>query len=91
MLAFFKFEMYTVDPSYEREISEANEVIEKIERYKTIYGKYPDSLEEIGMPVTESGPFYYDNHGSLYTIYFSIGVGSSMFYSSDTKKWRAHY
>lgn len=89
IVSFFGIVYYLIDPSHSRRISEGNKIIEQIENYKTIHGKWPDSLEDIGIPETDQGPFFYTNYGNKYTIYFAVmGVGESMLYSSDRREWR---
>ena len=81
---FFSMEIYRWQT-----IISGNTVIRKIEAYKKQSGQYPASLEDVGFPVTLSGPFFYEklseNH---YQVWFGLKLGESCTFDSVAKQWR---
>lgn len=72
---------------------EGDEIIEKIEYYKSQFRELPNSLTELGIyDDNNSFSFYYQKQDSLY---YSISFGMSMDYSkvyySDTRTWEDNY
>ena len=66
-----------------------NEIIEKIEQFKTHEKRLPETLDEIGVPVSESGPIYYRRVGEdRYQLWYGTALGESVTYDSDRKDWR---
>jgi hypothetical protein len=69
-------------------VQQGDELIEKVEKFKTERGRLPGSLSEIGITETEAGPLYYDKtDSSNYIIWFGTELGESKTYHSDSKKW----
>jgi hypothetical protein len=68
---------------------ESKPMIEKVEEYKNKYGSYPQKISDTGLPEPdESGPIYYQLEGSNnYIIWFGMGLGESVTYSSTIKEW----
>jgi hypothetical protein len=63
-------------------------IIQKIEFYRMIKGKLPDSLDDIGEDPQADGPIYYSKIDSVnYEIWFGTTLGESCVYRSETKKW----
>ena len=73
-------------------------IIEKIENYKEINGKTPDSFVDLGfapddiwggMRTEIKGiDYWYEKISDTdYLIYFDISLGEAMYYHSYTKKW----
>ncbi len=74
---------------YGEKIKKGNEIAAKIEKFKAEKGRLPDSLSEIGVIETESGPIYYKKESeSKYILWFGKELGESMTYDSDTKQWK---
>ncbi len=70
-------------------IKKGNKLIERIEKFKQERGSLPNSLTEIGIEETESGPLYYQKEDSLnYIIFFGTSLGESKTYYSNIKKWK---
>ena len=68
---------------------EGKEVVAKVESFRNEKGRLPNSLGEIGIVETESGPIYYKKESdSKYIVWFGKELGESMTYDSDTKKWK---
>lgn len=90
MLILFCFwYFYLRTAKYDKLIKQGNILIEKVERYKTINNKIPNSLKEIGEnEESDNYPFFYQKHDSLYySISFGISIDDSKIYYSDTKQW----
>ncbi|MCB1024644.1 MAG: hypothetical protein KDB79_09655 [Acidobacteria bacterium] len=65
------------------------EVVAKVENFRNEKGRFPNSLDEIGIDETESGPVYYKKtDDSKYIVWFGKELGESMIYDSDTKEWK---
>ena len=70
-------------------IAKGNDVATKIETFKNKNGKLPNSLSEIGIKETESGPIYYEKKSeSKYILWFGKELGESVNYDSETKQWK---
>lgn len=76
----------------------AKPLIEKIENYKEINGKTPDSFVDLGfapddfwggMRTHRKGiDYWYEKVSNTdYLIYFDISLGEAMYYHSYTKEW----
>ena len=65
-----------------------NEIVASINEYKKSRGKLPNSLNDIGIIETETGPLYYDKQDSIhYVVWFGTTLGQSVTYHSDSHKW----
>ncbi|MGQ2108042.1 hypothetical protein ACT4R0_09770 [Ornithobacterium rhinotracheale] len=64
-------------------------LIKKIETYKQIEHKLPNTLKDLGMeePMND-GPYYEKIDSIYYKIYFNIGFDNSRVYYSKTKSWK---
>lgn len=70
-------------------VTKGNEAVIKIEEFKNKNGRLPNSLSEVGIVETESGPIYYEKkNDSKYILWFGKELGESITYDSDTKQWR---
>ena len=84
MIGFFGFAC-----SSSEKLEQGKEIVAKIEYYKNENGKLPNSLNELGIVETESGPIYYKKESeSKYIVWFGKDLGESTTYDSDTKKWK---
>ena len=74
---------------YKRQcIKQALQIERQIESYRASHGKYPDSLSQIGIVETESGPIYYERKSeSSYILWFGTILGESEKFDSTTRKW----
>ena len=71
-----------------RLISEGNILIQKVENFKNSNNRLPKNLSEIGMDEKENDELHYNVlDSSKYIISFGFGVGESIIYHSDTRKW----
>lgn len=74
---------------YSRKISQGNEIVAKIEKFKSEKGRLPNSLNEIGITESESGPIYYKKESeSKFILWFGKELGESVTYDSQTKQWK---
>lgn len=63
-------------------------LIGKIELYRSIHKRLPDSIESLGEEETMSdGPFYVKVNNSEYMIYFGIGFDNYKVYHSKNQQW----
>lgn len=70
-------------------IAKGNKAVAKIEKFRSEKGRLPDSLSEIGIVETESGPIYYQKKSeSKYILWFGKELGESATYDSETKQWK---
>lgn len=70
-------------------IKQGNDVIIKIEKFKTDVGRLPNNLTELGIKEDESGPIYYQKENeSKYIVWFGRELGESSKYDSETKQWK---
>jgi hypothetical protein len=75
--------------SSNEKLQQGKTVVAKVENYKSKRDKLPNSLSEIGITETESGPIYYRKESeSKYIVWFGKDLGESMTYDSDTKTWK---
>ena len=66
-----------------------NEVVAKVEKFRSEQGRLPDSAGEIGVVETESGPVCYRKQSDTrYLVWFGKELGEPMTYDSDEKEWR---
>jgi hypothetical protein len=73
---------------------EGNQIVKKIEEYKKIYGKLPDSLDKIGINTMigiDALDYYIYEDSVNYTISFIMSIDNSRIYYSDTGKWEDLY
>jgi len=66
------------------------EIVVKVEKFNQVYGKLPESLDEIGIQVKSLSdpPVYYGKESNdHYTVWYGLSLGESMTYDSQTKRW----
>lgn len=68
------------------------EIVSRIELYKKATGRLPNNLSDVGIEEKESGPIYYDKKSDTsYIVYYGLGLGESMVYNFQTKKWNSDH
>jgi len=70
---------------------EGNILVEKIETFRTIHGRLPDRLEEIGGKSKDGGGdslFYHKRNDLQYVIWFGTTLGESIYFDSENGYWR---
>ena len=73
---------------YRSEVRQANELIASVNSFQSRYGRLPNSLTDMGLDNSESGPIYYrKTSNSTYIVWFGTMLGESSTYESSTKKW----
>ncbi|MCU1289256.1 MAG: hypothetical protein JWN60_1485 [Acidobacteria bacterium] len=74
---------------YNNKIAIGSDVAAKIEIFRNKNGKLPNSLTEIGIEESESGPIYYEKQSeSKYILWFGKELGETVTYDSETKQWK---
>jgi hypothetical protein len=92
---FFLWFFYLKDYRDNKLQRKGNEIINKIEQFKTTNKRLPNSLKEIGL-IEEEGvdALYYskqEKDSENYMISYGTSLGESKIYYSDTKKWEDFY
>lgn len=65
----------------------SNIAIAKIEEFRKVKGRLPDSLAEAGAQDDESCPCYCKTGEGSYLVWYGTRLGESDTYDSETKKW----
>jgi hypothetical protein len=65
----------------------SNVVISKIEEFKRVKGRLPNSLSETGVEEEESCPCYCKTSNGSYIVWYGTMLGESDTYDSETRKW----
>jgi len=66
----------------------AEELISKIESFKTIEHRLPNEVSELGLKEKmDDLAFYQLTSDSTYQIWYGLSLGESNIYSSETKQW----
>lgn len=68
-------------------------IVIKVDKYKYINGRLPNSLREIGVIEKDGADaIYYLKQDSVnYMLWYGVSLGESMTYYSDSKKWENSY
>lgn len=85
---------YLKDKREKELISKGNDLIERIEKYKTVNHKLPNSLLDVGIKEdenTETQFSYEKKDNTHYFIWLGISAEESKFYYSDSRKWENVY
>jgi hypothetical protein len=87
ILISFVFIYSCCDTFCERE-NYANDLIQKVEKFKEEYNRLPENSFELEIIEDEfSKAYYHKISKSEYEIWYAVGF-ESMIYNSKTKKWR---
>lgn len=63
-------------------------IIEKVENFRNVNGRLPETIEEVGMDGTQDRLSFYVKTGEdKYEVSYGLDVGISMVYDSKTKRW----
>jgi hypothetical protein len=88
LMGFMLIALFGCKNSEKKLIEQGNDLVEKIEIFKTNIGRLPADLEELGINETLEGPLFYNKLDSAnYMVWFGTSLGESMIYYSDTKEW----
>ena len=69
-------------------VKQGNELVNKIEKFKSENNRLPLKLEEMGINETIESPLFYEKKDSVnYIIWFGTSLGESRIYYSDKKEW----
>jgi hypothetical protein len=70
------------------DIRQANKVIASVNSFQSRNGRLPNTLADMGLEDSESGPVYYRKTSDrTYIVWFGTVLGESATYESSTKKW----
>lgn len=74
---------------YQDKTELGNEIVGRVEKFKSEKDRLPISLSEIGVAEKESGPIYYEKKSETkYILWFGKELGESSVYDSDVKQWK---
>lgn len=67
---------------------QAEELIIKVEAFRTSKGYLPDSLAQLGLREIEEGPVYYRREtDTSFTVWYGRELGESRTYHSASQSW----
>lgn len=85
ILAGVRYLQYQENKIYEKK---GQVLIDKIESYRRIHKRLPNSIESLGERETMSNGAYYEKvNDNTYKIYFCIGFDDYKVYNSKDNKW----
>jgi hypothetical protein len=64
-----------------------NEIISRVEAYRTSHGHLPETLKDVGLRDPDMKVFYRKTSDNEYCVWFGTTLGESETYDSQTKKW----
>ena len=82
--------MYGLHKKAEHDYQEkGTQLIAKIENFKQLEKRLPNTIEELGIeePMNE-GPYYEKKDSVKYVVFFNIGFDNTLIYYSDKKEWK---
>ena|ERR1700748_2161205 len=95
LISLFCFWFFYLKDARENKLKkEGNELVQRIENFRTKNKRLPNSLQELGSKEEESGAdaiFYDKRDSSNYTVSFAMSIDYNKFYYSDTKRWEDGY
>lgn len=65
----------------------SNAIVVKVEEFKRVNRRLPDSLREMGIEESESCPCYCRTKDNGYLVWYGTTLGRSDTYDSRTQKW----
>lgn len=67
-------------------------LIDKIETFRQIENRLPNSVAELGVeePMND-GPYYEKKDSVNYIVFFTIGFDNAKIYYSDKKEWKCEH
>jgi len=67
----------------------AETIIEKVEVYRSEFGKLPENVAAVGIDDSQMHlSFYIKKSEDEYEVWYGLDLGTSKIYNSETKKWR---
>lgn len=72
---------------------QAESIVKEIMCFKQKNGFYPDSLNIIYIPINDQEVFFYniDSLNDEFELYYGLGLGESVFFSSKDSSWHHEY
>jgi hypothetical protein len=72
------------------EISRGNDLVRQIENFRSLRGRLPDSLGELGAFEENQGKLFYEKcNRNHYIVWFGTTLGESITYDSADGRWDA--
>ena len=90
VLLFSFWYFYLRTEREQRLIKDGNILIEKIEEFKEVHGRLPETISDLGMVDIDRGlnTLYYNKiNDSSYIVFFGQGLGESIIFNSDQMQW----
>jgi len=86
----FTMVLYGLHKKAERDYQEKGaQLIAKIENFKQIEKRLPNTIEELGIEESmNEGPYYEKKDSVKYVVFFNIGFDNTLIYYSDKKEWK---
>lgn len=72
---------------YHHELRTANEIISRVEAFRSSHGKLPETLREIDYEDPHERVFYFKLSDEEYCLSFGTDLGQSETYRSQIRKW----
>jgi hypothetical protein len=63
------------------------QLVEKVEIYRHVQGRLPESLEDVGVHNNDLPVYYEKKSGDRYILWYGTTLGESAVFDSQTKKW----
>lgn len=73
---------------HRRDLRDGNLIVNRVESFRAARGRLPNNLEELGTQGLSDQVFYQKTDANNYEVWFSIGLGESEIYDSNTGGWR---
>ncbi len=73
---------------HRRDLRDGNLIVKRVELLRKAQGRLPNSLEEMNLNGLSDQVFYQKTDAKHYEVWFSIALGESEVYDSNTKQWR---
>ena len=73
---------------HRRDFRVGSNIISRVESFRTIHGRLPETLAEVGINDSDLGVFYEKTGAEQYQVWFGTSLGKSETYNSQTKMWQ---
>jgi hypothetical protein len=70
-----------------RDFRTGNEIVSRVEAFRTSHRRLPDTLHEIGIDDPDPRVFYRKASDAEFVVWFGTLLGESETYNSRTKQW----
>jgi hypothetical protein len=74
---------------FRKEIRRGNQIISKIDAFHSTHGRFPASMQEVGVGFPDADRFFYEQcDQDRFVVWFGTRLGESMTYDSFVKRWK---